>query len=188
MEMHIDKRKMEIILAILVLVGLVVLLLALLLPKKEETEEERIVREQVELSEKRKQMPPTTVDAYNRATDPNVIARNFVERFGSFSSDVNYLNVEDVLPLAAASLQNRLQQLANDARSRADGQYYGISTYIIASEEISKTDTSARYELLTQRNESIEHPQNTSVRYQHIDVELIKEGDLWYVNNYQWKE
>ncbi|MFA6018549.1 MAG: hypothetical protein WC776_05230, partial [Patescibacteria group bacterium] len=119
---------------------------------------------------------------------PGSIARAFVERFGSFSTEADYQNVTDVMALSTVSLQDELQAIAEEAREKESGNYYGVSTRILVIDVLEQTETSARLQITTQRQESIGSPDNTTVRIQEILVNLVKNGRSWLVDNFEWQE
>ncbi|MFA6130945.1 MAG: hypothetical protein WC730_01630 [Patescibacteria group bacterium] len=120
--------------------------------------------------------------------EPGSIARSFVERFGSFSTEADYQNVTDVIPLATTQLSARLQTIAEEARAEEEGDYYGVSTRVIIVEVEEETDDAVTLRLTTQREESIGSPEDTSLRYQDILVYLQKHEKSWLVDNFTWQE
>lgn len=130
----------------------------------------------------------TTTTAVVKETSPNTVARTFVERIGSYSSEADAANIEDILPMATASFQKQLEQLAKESRAAEDGSYYGVSTVVLtAPKTVSSTATQIVLSMTTQREETIDEPGNTSVRYQDITITLVKSGTTWLVDGYTWK-
>ncbi len=124
-----------------------------------------------------------------KETSPSTVARTFVERLGSYSTEADAENIEDILPMATASFQNELQALVRKARETSDGAYYGISTILItAPKTVSSTATQTVLSMTTQREETIDTPGNTTVIYQSITVTLVKSGTTWLVDDYSWSE
>jgi len=110
-----------------------------------------------------------------------------VERFGSFSTESDYKNIEDVLSLVTTDLQVQLKQLLKDSRAQKNNSFYGVSTKVIGFNVVESTDTEMKAEIITQRSESIESPANTSVRYQNIALQLVKLDGEWLVSDYTWE-
>lgn len=179
-------RKTEVIIAVAIIVALILVLVFLLRsPEKVST------------------VKPTPVEAPDVAADsvPAVaeqdipaaqevsaatMARVFGERFGSYSTESGYENIDDVLPLATDALQRTLQTLAEDARNDADSTYYGVSSRIITVKNEVTTDTTATFLITMQREESFDTPGNTSVRYQDIRVSVVFEEGKWKVSDFVW--
>lgn len=121
-------------------------------------------------------------------TSPTTVARTFVERIGSYSSEADAANIEDILSMATTSFKNKLVALAKESRATSDGSYYGISTQVMtAPKTVSSTDTQAVMTMTTQREETIDTPGNTTVKYQEITITLVKSGTTWLVDGYAWK-
>ena len=182
------KHKIEVIVATTVLVTLCVVLVIFLISSKNQKDKSKVAQpvviEEILTPE---QVAPTGVPARNKEAEANVIARSFVERFGSFSSQANYVNINDVKLLATEGLKERLDSIALKAKSVSGGAYYGVSTKVIAVEELTKTDAVAEFKMKTQRQETIDFPSNMSIRYQDIMVDLVKVGDRWLVSDFVWK-
>ncbi|MFA6017973.1 MAG: hypothetical protein WCT28_01280 [Patescibacteria group bacterium] len=124
-----------------------------------------------------------------KETSASTVARTFVERFGSYSSEADAANIEDVLSMATPSFQKQLEKLVKDVRAASDGAYYGISTVVITTPKIiSASSTQTVLSMTTQREETIDAPGNTLVKYQSITVTLIKSGTTWLVDGYVWTD
>lgn len=183
------RHKIEIAVALAVLIGLFVLLF-FLLRAPQATTPTNTNTGTVPVSDTKLDVSP--VDAADvpaqHTVSAQTIARNFVERFGSFSSETNYINVDDVMPLATEALQRRLQELADAARENASDTYYGVSTRAIIFTVEEESEMAITMRITTQREESIDSPANTSVRNQDIRLALVKDGDDWRVDSFTWLE
>ncbi len=175
------KRKFEILFAIILIILLVGVVWWLLRPEPVNDQGSFTDDGQMQDFES---IEPLDLDGYEE--DASTIARVFVERFGSFSNHGDYENVDAVMDIATSSLQSRLEDLAEDASGDGNAVYYGVSTYVISITQIEVSDTQEVLEVLTQREESIESPENTSVKYQTIEVTLVKEGEEWLVDDFEW--
>lgn len=124
-----------------------------------------------------------------KETSATTVARTFVERLGSYSSESDAANIDDILPMATASFQKDLEALAKSARASTDGSYYGVSTLVVtAPKTVSSSSTQTVLSMTTQREESIGDPGNTTVKYQSITITLVKSGTTWLVDGYTWKD
>ncbi len=115
------------------------------------------------------------------------IARVFAERFGSFSNKADYENVDSVMSIATSALQAKLFEVVEGVSNDANDSYYGISTHVLSVNLMSGDEVSEVYEVLTQREESIDSPSNTTIRYQTMTLTLVKEGESWLVDNFVWE-
>lgn len=121
-------------------------------------------------------------------TSPTTVARTFVERIGSYSSEADAANIEDIMGMATASFKNKLATLAKEARATSGGSYYGVSTQVLtAPRTVSSTETQVVMTMTTQREETVDTPGNTAVKYQEITITLVKSGTTWLVDGYAWK-
>ena len=109
-----------------------------------------------------------------------------MERFGSFSTESNFQNIEDVLALSTTGLQGELETLLRESRASRSNSFYGVSTKVIGLNILENSDAAAKIEILTQREEAIDTPGNTSVRYQNIVLDLVKLEGEWLVNEFTW--
>lgn len=179
-----DKKKVEFLIAIIVILGLLIALVILFWNPK--TEERSDTPGEIVTPAETERV--STVDSRTLESPPEVIARSFVERFGSYSTDIDYLNVDDVKSLATAALSTQLDILLTDARNDPDTGYYGVSTKVLTIDSVTQTETTASFDITTQRIESFDTPANTSSRNQDIEVTLIKNGNRWLVDGYTWIE
>lgn len=133
--------------------------------------------------------PASSAEPVVTGTSAVTVARTFVERLGSYSSEADAVNLTDILPLATTSLQKTLSDTAKKVRASSSGAYYGISTLVVtAPKTVSATDTETVLTMTTQRQESTGTPGNTTIQYQNITLTLVKSGTTWLVDSYTWKE
>ena len=185
------RKKIEIIVAIIVLI---VFIVALVMFVSKTTPDQQIVVDdasgQLDTSGDRgsqvSEVDPADIPSVS-AVSASTIARTFVERFGSYSSEVDFMNVEDVLSLATEDFEDELTGIIERARRNADDAYYGISTVVITTKVVKQTDSTATLRMTTQREEAIDDPANTTVRYQDIVIELVKDGDDWLIDGFTWQ-
>lgn len=180
-------RKTEVIIAIAIILALVIVLFVLWRDPKQAvnvvTETQNNNGAQVEIPV----VPAEDIPEQNEVS-ATTVARVFVERFGSYSTESGYENLDDVLALSTTSVQTRLNKLADTAREQEDQAYYGVSTRIISVKTEESSETEAKLLITTQRQESFDSPGNTSVRYQDIRLSLVKEGEDWLVGDFIWVE
>ncbi len=124
-----------------------------------------------------------------KETSAITVARTFVERFGSYSSEADAENIDDVLPMATVAFQKKLTSLAKDVRASSTGAYYGVSTLVVtAPKTVSASATQTVLTMTTQREETNGDPSNTTKKYQSITVTLVKSGTTWLIDGYTWKD
>jgi hypothetical protein len=124
-----------------------------------------------------------------RTTSADVISlsKSFVTRYGSYSNEAHFANLEDVLPLVSASFSAQLQTMIDTGI--APETYYGVTTSIV-SVKVTQEDEAAgtaSATITTQREEAIGSPQHTSVKYQDIVLTFVMEDGSWKVNYATWQ-
>jgi hypothetical protein len=107
---------------------------------------------------------------------------------GSYSTEADFENVEDVQVMATATFAVELARIADNARREAlPGAFYGVSTRVLGATVKTESATSATVDVLTQREEVSGDPTSTPViRNQTLQVELVLEADAWKVNGFKW--
>ena len=177
-------RKSEVAIALLIILVLIAVLLFLFRKNESETVNSEPKTTTTEVTDTTTETPTTPAPPQHATA--TTVARIFVERFGSYSTDVDYANVTDVLPVVTDALKAQLQDIAEDARKTADDSYYGVSTNVIKITTDKTTDAATTLTVKTQREEAFGTPGNTSVRYQDIRVEFVKVGEDWLVSSFTW--
>lgn len=182
-------RRTEIIIAVSVLVLLVLVFLWILLAGRQPAAEP-VSQANIPTTTSKPNVPAVASNSVptTQAVSAATVAKIFIERFGSYSTESNYANIDDILALATTTLQTQLNTIADEARAKlsADTAYYGISTKVISQNLDSSTDTETKLTVMTQREEAVGSPGNTSVKYQNITLDLVKSGDTWLVNSFTW--
>ena len=185
------QRKTEIIIAVVVILLLAAVIFLLFRSQPAPTRVEPVPNVQIDEPTKTSTgvtKVPTAQIPSTGAVSAATIARSFVERFGSFSSETNYLNVDDVKALATESFAQELEKIAETARKNATDGYYGISTRLLTTATKEEAVDTAIIIITTQREEATGSPANTNVFVQDITVELQKVGDSWLVNGFSWEK
>ncbi len=185
------RKKIELIIAVVVIVIFIVMLAVFL---RQPVQDEVAIQD--DTTDQLNEVPSRAARATEIETSDipktstvsaTTIARTFVERFGSYSSESNFANVEDIKSLATEDFQTDLEEIIDKARKQADGAYYGISTIVITTKSVDETDTAMTLRMTTQREEAIDDPSKPIVRYQEIVVDLVKVGDNWLVDGFTWE-
>lgn len=134
--------------------------------------------------------PEPMTEAEVGEVSASTVGKIFVERYGSFSTESDLANIEDVIPLATASYAEDLQDFIDRTRlaGTAD-EYYGVTTRVVSVEttDMDVEGGTATLEILTQREESFGTAQNTSTRYQTIILDMAFESEEWRVDLATWQ-
>lgn len=109
-------------------------------------------------------------------------ARNFVERYGSFSSDAQFANLYDLKDEMTSRFWQETEKSIGEVQSK---EFYSISTKVLnITEKISSSD-SITYSISTQRKET--KNQTEKILYQNAEIKLTKEQGNWKVDNVKWQ-
>ncbi len=123
----------------------------------------------------------------NKLADLNAVAKTFVERFGSYSNEANFANLTDVYPIMTASFVEEIAAFVESAE--VPEEYYGVTTNVISvqSESLDEELGVATLRITTQREESIDSPIDSTIKYQDIVVDMERVAGNWMVNGAVWQ-
>jgi len=114
------------------------------------------------------------------------LARDFAARFGSWSTDNQGKNLQELLAVSSARMQNRLE---NIELNFAVNEFSGITTKALSTETIYLDEDSgdATIKVQTQRIATA-NDLSENIYYQSAEVDLIKSGNNWLVDDFVWQE
>lgn len=118
------------------------------------------------------------------------LSTSFVERYGSYSNQSDFENLEDLLPFMSQSFSQWAEDFVSLQRANRQESaiYYGLTTRALNSEtiEFAPENGLIKVKVSTQRQEVVGSAVNSKVYYQDAEVELIKENDIWKVSRITW--
>ncbi len=128
-----------------------------------------------------------TVEEKN--ADLHAFARSFVERFGSYSNQSNFENMEDLYAFMTERMKVATAAFVKTQRQMSQGgsAYRGTTTHVLSVSERSQNSNSATLLLTTQRQESSTGSAGGRLFYQSIELKLVKEGAQWKGDEAIWK-
>ena len=120
------------------------------------------------------------------AVQAQMVARDFVERYGTFSSDAPNANNADVRDLSTVALY---ASFTNADISFEEG-YHGTTTHALSFRRIEGSEDEGRvvFEVSTQREEFQGDRSSSNVIYQKATVTVVKVGADWLVDALVWEE
>lgn len=126
--------------------------------------------------------PATTLEIEQNAV--RQLAKIFVERYSSYSTDGDYQNIVEVQDLVTPELWKTLS--AKIGKTAAGGSFVGVTTKVFSS-EITKWESGSAVVSL---NTSIQEEKNATVsdRQQKITVNMAKSNGSWLVANFEWEK
>ncbi|TSC84684.1 MAG: Uncharacterized protein G01um101413_68 [Parcubacteria group bacterium Gr01-1014_13] len=110
------------------------------------------------------------------------LAKFFLERYGTYSSDNDFQNIKEVEVFVTAALWSKISAPMN-SKTTTNG-FVGMTTKVISMELTDWSDTAATVELKTTRTE--EKNGVVSTRYQNATVEMVKENGVWLADKLVW--
>ena len=191
--MTISNRAKVLAAGVLILIAIILILLFLRRPASDTeeaaTSEEETFEVLEEEEEEPEKAPEPLTEERKQEISAGTVAGIFVERFGSYSSESDLANIEDVLELATTSYQSELRELVYNIREEGQSDtYYGVTTRVISKNRTAYDEQAgtASFDVVTQREESIGSVQESTVRYQTIQLELEKEDGVWKIASATW--
>ncbi|MDD2646752.1 MAG: hypothetical protein PHV78_03120 [Patescibacteria group bacterium] len=115
--------------------------------------------------------------------DLTVMARAFIEQYGSWSNQSTFSNFTDLYPYMTSSLMAQTQNLVNQkiAEKKLSLSYYGITTKILSLELKNLAEPTGEFFANIQQQET--KGDTTTVLYKTVKLVLLKEGSQWKVND-----
>lgn len=115
------------------------------------------------------------------------VINNFTERFGSYSTDTNYENIELARSLMTATMAKTADNIISQNSQKAD-TFYSIETTVMTTTltDYSADATGATAEV-NARQTIIEGQANPSYRNQTARLTLVKVADTWKVDSFRWQ-
>jgi len=121
------------------------------------------------------------------------VATSFAERFGSYSNQSNYSNINDLKIFMSQKMSDWADNYIkeNRAKNQANDIYYGITTKSVSSEVKVFDDDLSKATILikTRRREALGTTNNVSKTYnQDILITFVKEKGAWKVDSAYWQD
>ncbi len=133
---------------------------------------------------------PTTAPAETTDQTLLLLAQSFVERFGSYSNQGRFQNLDDLKIFMTPSMQTWVDGYKADLeKEHGDfNTYYGIDTFVISKtvDSLDEATGKATITLKTQRQEFTTATGAPRVFYQDMRLELLKITNEWKVNGAYW--
>ncbi|MDO8571868.1 MAG: hypothetical protein Q7R79_04275 [bacterium] len=119
-----------------------------------------------------------------------LLVRPFVERFGSYSNQSEYENLQELLSFMTTRMRTWAESRIRERQaSETPTIYHGVTTKALSHKVVSLDERSGTAEFMvsTQRRESVGSLANQKVFTQDVSVKLVKEGSVWLVDGAFWK-
>jgi len=115
-------------------------------------------------------------------------SRSFSERFGSYSNQGDYGNLEDLMPLMSDQMQTWAENyiIQQRAKNLDTSVYSGITTKALTAQILSQSEISAQVKVSTQRIEK-NITDEQKIYYQDLILDLVKLNNTWLVDSAEWQ-
>ena len=112
-----------------------------------------------------------------------VVVRNFVERYGTYSTDNSYANFDDVKDLATATFFASLKRAAPPS-----DVYKGVTTHYLSKQLTSGSEAqgSMTFIVTVQQEAFADTRQKAVVSYPKATMTVVKQSETWLVNAFAW--
>jgi hypothetical protein len=132
---------------------------------------------------------PEVKDAATQAEDAiKRLCKNFADRFGSFSNQSGYTNINDIKPFMSIKMQawgdNYIKEQLSKSSSSTD--YYSITTKALIVNFTDQTPEKINAVVKTQRMEIKGAATKLAISQKDLKLVLIKEGGEWKVDGATW--
>lgn len=181
-----------VLLLLFIIIVIILVILALRGDKKEQPlpQPVPVPVEQRETTNTQTPTPTQQIEQENRVRTSSVqtIASLFAERYGSFSTESNFQNLRDVMPLMTANFAAETERQI--ATTTLGDDFYGVTTRVQSFVNVQQNEElgTAVVTMETQREEAKGSTQNISVRYQEITVSFVQDDSgAWKVSGAEWK-
>lgn len=111
------------------------------------------------------------------------LAKSYVERYGSWSTDNQGHNLVELMPLSTTRMQTSLKSFVPDYNVT---EFSGLTTKSLSAEILSSDSNSGTVLIGTQRIKTSTKPL-PEIIYQDVEVRLLMSGDKWLVDGVSWK-
>ncbi len=111
------------------------------------------------------------------------LAKIFIERYGTYSTDNEFENIKEAESLVTKSLWSKISLGINVKSS--DPGFLGLTTKVVSADMVSWTDSKAVFDLKIMRNENKNGV--VATRYQNVTVDMVKENGVWLASDLAWK-
>jgi hypothetical protein len=111
------------------------------------------------------------------------ISKNFIEVYGSYSTDSSYQNLKDLKHLLTESYWADLESYILNADVE---DAYSVWTTALKAQLIKKGRTEASVKVKTKRGERESRIEIEKIFYQEAEVYLLKEGGIWLISKVKW--
>lgn len=182
--------KKYIIIAAILIVGFVLLFLLFTRPMSSPINNQPLINNQAIINNQplvNNQPQELTLEqeADLRKKELMIEARNFIERYGSFSTDSQFTNLYELKDEMTNRFWQETEKYIASQQIKKSQEFYGVSTKVLNISENNSSNNLIIYSALTQRKET--KNQTEKILYQSAELKMVKQGNGWLVDGVSWK-
>lgn len=113
--------------------------------------------------------------------NPALLARLFIERYGSYSTDTSPDYLEELLPWLSQSFRTEIESRIQNISQNPPSQFYGQTVKIISFSQEMIEQNKAQFKAQVQLEKT--KGQAKEISYQEVDLTLIQENGQWKVDS-----
>ncbi len=117
-------------------------------------------------------------------TEVRSLARNFTERYGSWSTDSKFQNLKDLFPNITSRLQASFQKTIDTSSAPTD--FKSAETRVVQIQIDSLTATKASV-LVTAQQTTRDAALKETQAFVKLALTMVNDGKYWYVDSAEWK-
>ncbi len=188
-----NKKKIFIISLILAIVILIILILVILFwPKKQVGPVDKGTETGIEFQSELNlpvSSPERVKEESSYPLGLKQLAMSFTERYGSYSSDADFKNLDDIMPMVtekmAKEIEGKKEGTFENVNTEAQ-MFQGFTTKALSFSLDETSDTQASVTVGTQRLTYLGSGKDANVSYWKIKLKFIKIGAEWKIDDAQW--
>lgn len=118
------------------------------------------------------------------------LAMSFAERYGSYSSDADFKNFDDLEPLVTNSMIEKMQKTVKDqslVMASSSEIFQGLTTKALSAELGEVENSKATVIVSTQRLTYLGSGKEPNISYRKISINFLKAGNEWKVDDANWQ-
>ncbi|MBU1164253.1 hypothetical protein KKA15_01675 [Patescibacteria group bacterium] len=189
-----SKRNKIIIAISVILAILIIFLIVLSLGEEEPTVNQNINKGtgfpgQIPLGEINEIELPKTLEESKVQSNLNATALTFAEKFGSFSNQSGFENLDDLKVMMTQSMISWTNRYIIESKAKLiDGEeYIGYTTKALSANIQYQTNSDAEVVVTTQRSESRGVATEPRIFYQQLQLQFKNIDGAWRVDNAVWQ-
>lgn len=134
--------------------------------------------------------PETPTSTIPVETQLKRLARNFAERYGTFSNHNDFENLENLTGFMTESFKEETEAFVEERRQQVDpdAPYYGITTKVLSVSTQDFDEEGGRMVVTfeTRRSETDTAAGTSKTFEENAELEFVKENERWLVNSFEF--